>query len=176
MKEPALSGSPRHRAPEVAPRGELATGATRHTPTGAPNDRRRSALILALAVACAGLLIAAPLALFLGGGADGSGSSRDPEGVFHGWNGAWLDPGFPRVFDLQPDLAHIRVPILIVQGDSDPYGTAEQVRLAERECYCPVESLVLPGVGHAPQQEAPEAVLDAVREFVARALAAASEK
>jgi pimeloyl-ACP methyl ester carboxylesterase len=98
---------------------------------------------------------------------------RDPEGAFHGWNGAWLDPDFPRIFDLQPDLAHVRVPVLIAQGETDPYGTVEQVRMAERECYCPVESLVLPGVGHAPQQEAPEAVLETLRDFAGRAFAAA---
>lgn len=47
------------------------------------------------------------------------------------------------------------------------------MRLAERECYCPVQSVVLPGVGHAPQGEAPERVLEAVRDFAARAFAAA---
>jgi len=93
---------------------------------------------------------------------------RDPDTAFRGWNGAWLDPGFPKIFDLQPDIAHIRVPVLIVQGEADPYGTAEQVRLAEREAYCPVESLMLPGVGHSPQQEAPDAVLAAVKEFTGR--------
>ncbi len=93
---------------------------------------------------------------------------RDPEVAFLGWNGAWLDPGFPRAFDLQPDIAHIRVPVLIVQGEADPYGTVEQVRMAQREAYCPVEALLLPGIGHAPQQEAPEVVLAAVRDFAAR--------
>lgn len=93
---------------------------------------------------------------------------RDPDSAFHGWNGAWLDPSFPRVFDLQPDIAHIRVPTLIVQGEADPYGTVEQVRLAEREAYSPVDSLLLAGVGHAPHQEAEGAVLEAVRGFAAR--------
>jgi pimeloyl-ACP methyl ester carboxylesterase len=87
---------------------------------------------------------------------------------FRGWNDAWLDPGFPRVFDLQPDIAHIRVPILAIQGEADPYGTVEQVRMLEREAYCPVDSVVLPGVGHNPQQDAPEAVLAAVRDFTGR--------
>ncbi len=93
---------------------------------------------------------------------------RDPDTAFRGWNDAWLDPDFPRVFDLQPDIAHIRVPVLVVQGEADPYGTVEQVRLAEREAYCPVDSLLLPGVGHAPHQEAPEAVLAAAQEFASR--------
>jgi hypothetical protein len=35
-------------------------------------------------MACAGLLVAAPLALFLSGGSDGAASSRVPDGVFTG--------------------------------------------------------------------------------------------
>jgi pimeloyl-ACP methyl ester carboxylesterase len=93
---------------------------------------------------------------------------RDPDTAFRGWSGAWLDPSFPRAFDLQPDIAHIRVPILVIQGEADPYGTLEQVRMLEREAYCPVDSLVLPGVGHSPHQEAPDAVLAAVAEFTGR--------
>lgn len=93
---------------------------------------------------------------------------RDPDVAFRGWNGAWLDPAFPRVFDLQPDIAHIRVPVLAIQGEADPYGTVEQVRLLEREAYCPVDSLVLPGVGHNPHQDAPDAVLATVGEFTGR--------
>jgi pimeloyl-ACP methyl ester carboxylesterase len=93
---------------------------------------------------------------------------RDPEVAFWGWNRAWLDPAFPGVFDLQPEIAHIRVPVLIVQGEDDRYGTVEHARFAEREAYCPVETLLLPGIGHAPQFEAPDATLEAVRDFAAR--------
>lgn len=98
---------------------------------------------------------------------------RDPDCAFLGWNGAWLDPGFPAAFDLQPEIAHIRVPVLVIQGEADPYGTVEQVRLLEREAYCPVEALLLPGVGHAPHLEAAEPVLAALADFAARAFAAA---
>ena len=98
---------------------------------------------------------------------------RDPDCAFLGWNDAWLDPGFPAAFDLQPEIAHIRVPVLVIQGEADPYGTVEQVRLLEREAYCPVEALLLPGVGHAPHLEAPEPVLAALADFAERAFAAA---
>lgn len=97
---------------------------------------------------------------------------RDPDAAFLGWNRAWLDPGFPRAFDLQPEIAHIRVPVLIVQGETDPYGTVEQVRFLEREAYCPVETLLLPSIGHAPHLEAPERVLPAIADFAHRAFAA----
>jgi pimeloyl-ACP methyl ester carboxylesterase len=92
----------------------------------------------------------------------------DPDVAFWGWNRAWLDPGFPAVFDLQPEIAHIRVPVLIVQGEADRYGTVEHARYAEREAYCPVETVLLPGIGHAPHVEAPDVTLAAVQDFAAR--------
>jgi pimeloyl-ACP methyl ester carboxylesterase len=92
---------------------------------------------------------------------------KDPDNAFKGWNGAWLDPGF-RQWDITEQLAYIRVPILIVQGEDDQYGTVAQIEMAERECYCPVEVALLPGVKHNPAREATEATLKAVADFVAR--------
>ena len=91
----------------------------------------------------------------------------DPDNAFKGWNGAWLDPGF-RKWDITEQLAYIRVPILIVQGKDDQYGTVKQIEVAQEECYCPVEVALLPGAKHSPQREAPEATLKAVAEFVER--------
>lgn len=93
---------------------------------------------------------------------------QDVDAAFLGWNGAWLDPGFPAVLELQPEIAHVRVPILVVQGEADPYGTLEHLRIIERETYCPVDSLVLPGIGHSPHLEAPGPTLEAVAEFATR--------
>ena len=59
-----------------------------------------------------------------------------------------------------------------MQGEADPYGTVEQVRVLEAGVPGPVEALVLPGIGHAPQLEAPERVLPALSGFAARAFAA----
>lgn len=95
----------------------------------------------------------------------------DVDNAFKGWNGAWLDPEF-REWDITEPLAYIRVPILIVQGEDDQYGTVAQIEAAQRECYCPVEVALLPGARHSPQREAPEATLDAVSAFVVRALEA----
>lgn len=93
---------------------------------------------------------------------------RHVEVAFRGWCDTWLDPGFPAAFDLLPDIAHIRVPVLAIQGEADAYGTLEQLRVLARDAYCPVELLTLPGVGHAPWLEAPEPVLAAVRDFAHR--------
>jgi len=88
----------------------------------------------------------------------------DVDAAFRGWSGAWLDPGFAR-FDTTEALAYIRVPVLVVQGAADPYGTLAQVRVVEEECYCPVETLVLPGVGHAPHREQPGQTLETIASF-----------
>jgi pimeloyl-ACP methyl ester carboxylesterase len=96
---------------------------------------------------------------------------QDPDNAFKGWNGAWLDPAF-RQWDITEPLAYIRVPLLIVQGEDDQYGTVAQIEAAERECYCPVEIALLPGVKHAPQREAPDATLKTISDFVARVLQA----
>jgi len=91
---------------------------------------------------------------------------KDVDNAFYGWNGAWLDPDF-RKWDITGELAYIRVPILIVQGEDDQYGTVKQIEAAERECYCPVEVALLKGAKHSPQREAPEPTLAAITDFVA---------
>jgi len=93
------------------------------------------------------------------------------ENAFYGWNEAWLNPDF-RQWDITGELAYIRVPMLIVQGENDQYGTIKQIEIAERECYCPVEIAMLSGAKHSPQREAPEETLRAISDFIARVLRA----
>jgi pimeloyl-ACP methyl ester carboxylesterase len=88
----------------------------------------------------------------------------DVDNAFYGWNGAWLDPKF-RAWDISEYLAYIRVPVAIVQGTNDQYGTIRQIEIAEQECYCPVEVTMMPGAGHSPHRDAPEATLNAISEF-----------
>lgn len=89
--------------------------------------------------------------------------------AFRGWNDVWLSPEF-RAWDISEMLAYIRVPILIVQGENDQYGTRRQVTLAQEECYCPVEVALLPDARHSPHKEAPAATLAAIADFVNRLL------
>ena len=95
----------------------------------------------------------------------------DVDNAFQGWCGAWLDPEF-RKWDITEYLAYIRVPVLIVQGEDDQYGTAKQIDVAREECYCPVEVTLLPGARHSPHRETPDATLATILEFVERALRA----
>ena len=98
----------------------------------------------------------------------------DVDVAFKGWSGAWLDPEFLR-FDTTDALAYIRVPVLVIQGAADPYGTLAQVKVVEEECYCPVETAVMEGVGHAPHRERPAETLASVAAFTDRIFRAHGE-
>ena len=93
----------------------------------------------------------------------------DADNAFYGWNDAWLNPAF-RNWDISEYLAYIRVPVAILQGVNDEYGTMRQIEIAREECYCPVDVTVIPGAGHQPHREAPGATLDAVQEFASAVL------
>ncbi|WP_128928379.1 alpha/beta fold hydrolase [Bradyrhizobium guangxiense] len=94
---------------------------------------------------------------------------KDVDNAFYGWNGAWLDPKF-RDWDISDDLGYIRVPVMIVQGVDDQYGTLRQAEIAQQECYCPVDLKVIAGAAHSPHRETPGPTLDAITQFARAAL------
>jgi pimeloyl-ACP methyl ester carboxylesterase len=87
--------------------------------------------------------------------------------AFHGWNGVWLDPEFA-AWNIEEYLPAIRVPILILQGEDDEYGTWAQVEAIKRGSGGPVESIAIPDCGHSPHREQPDITLRAMREFIIR--------
>src|SRR6516165_7608955 len=93
----------------------------------------------------------------------------DVDTAFASWNGPWLHPDFEK-WDITEVLGYIRVPMLIIQGENDQYGTLKQVETAQQECFCPVEAVLLPGIRHIPYREAPEATIKATAEFINRLL------
>ncbi len=95
---------------------------------------------------------------------------NDVDGAFYGWNQTVADPEFQRSWDITDALAYIRVPIQILQGENDEYGTHRQIEIAEAECYCPVEATIFPGAGHSIHREALEQTTQAIVPFVHRVL------
>jgi pimeloyl-ACP methyl ester carboxylesterase len=90
----------------------------------------------------------------------------DVDGAFAGWNDVWLDPRF-RDWNIEAYADVIRIPVLVVQGDVDEYGTLAQVEsIAAR--IPGTEMLIVPRAGHSPHRDVPDAVLDSVASFVAR--------
>lgn len=89
---------------------------------------------------------------------------RDVDGAFWGWNRAWLDPGF-RSWNLEAFLPAISVPVLVIQGSADEYGTMAQVEAIARgvkQC----EVFVVDGAGHTPQRTHPDQVHARIASFV----------
>lgn len=87
------------------------------------------------------------------------------ECAFWGWNKVWLDPEF-RSWNIEEYLRGIRVPVLLIQGEQDEYGTLRQIEAIESGCAGRVQSLVLPRCGHSPHRDQPERTLEAVVSFV----------
>ena len=87
----------------------------------------------------------------------------DVDAVFRGWNDTWLDPAF-RSWNLRADLPGIRAPILAILGSEDEYASTAQVETirAKATHAASFELLLLPGCGHAPHRDRPDAVVAAV--------------
>ena len=91
------------------------------------------------------------------------------DATFFGWHDAWLQPGF-RQWSIEASLPGITVPVLLIQGEQDAYGTAAQLDAIERGVAGPVTRTWLDDCGHAPHRESPEQTLDAIEAFLAAAI------
>ena len=87
--------------------------------------------------------------------------------AFWGWNDTWLHPDFVK-WDIQEYLPGIKVPILVIQGENDEYGTSAQVKAIERYAGAGAETVILPGCGHAPHQEQETAAFKVMTDFISR--------
>jgi pimeloyl-ACP methyl ester carboxylesterase len=92
----------------------------------------------------------------------------DVVSTFRGWNDIWLHPDFRR-WNIEEYLARIAVPVLLIQGEDDQYGTVAQVEAITRQVSGPVEMLILPDCAHAPHQsQQKDATIAAIAGFVGR--------
>lgn len=91
--------------------------------------------------------------------------------AFRGWNDVWLHPDFVR-WNIEEYLPGISVPVLVLQGEDDEYGTWRQVEAVERQAGAPVQSVRLPACGHSPHRDQRDRVVAETATFVARVLSA----
>jgi pimeloyl-ACP methyl ester carboxylesterase len=89
--------------------------------------------------------------------------------IFWGWNEVWLNPAF-RSWNIEEYLPGIKVPVLLIQGEDDQYGTREQLRRIEAGCQGSVRTVMLEACGHSPHLDQPERALDVMKEFVEEVL------
>lgn len=92
----------------------------------------------------------------------------DVDATFYGWNDIWLDPAF-RSWNIEEYASRVRCPILMVQGESDAYGTRAQLDAIRKNTSgaAPIDELLLAQCGHAPHRDYPSAVMAAIADFVA---------
>lgn len=91
---------------------------------------------------------------------------NDVDAVFRGWNDIWLHPDF-RAWNIEEYLPRIAVPVMAIQGEDDEYGTMDQIERIARGAK-DVELVKLADCRHSPHKDQPQAVIDAVVEFVER--------
>lgn len=86
--------------------------------------------------------------------------------AFWGWNQAWLHPDF-RNWNIERFLSSIHVPVLVIQGRQDEYGTLAQVEAISRQV-ASSQVLILEECGHTPHRDQPEQTLRAMHAFIAQ--------
>lgn len=84
--------------------------------------------------------------------------------AFFGWNQAWLDPGFLR-WNLEAYLPAIKVPVLLIQGEQDQYGTLHQLERIETALSGEAARVLLPDCEHSPFRDRPAETLQAILDF-----------
>ena len=87
--------------------------------------------------------------------------------TFQGWNDVWLNSEF-RDWNIESFLPAVDVPMLLIQGTHDEYGSLAQLDAIEAGVLPTVERLVLEGVGHSPHREQSASVVDAICRFVSQ--------
>lgn len=85
--------------------------------------------------------------------------------AFRGWCDAWLDPEFEH-WTIEEDLARVNVPLLVVQGRDDAYGTLRQVEVIAERTAGPCRTLVLDDCGHSPHRDRARATTGAIVRFL----------
>lgn len=87
--------------------------------------------------------------------------------AFRGWCDSWRNPDFRR-WNIENYVERIGVPVLVIQGEADEYGTIAQVDSIVARAKGGVETLLLPDCGHSPHRDQPEATLKALTGFIRR--------
>jgi pimeloyl-ACP methyl ester carboxylesterase len=88
----------------------------------------------------------------------------DVDCAFWQWNEVWLSAAF-RSYDIRQEISAIRAPLLAIQGEDDPYGTLAQIDdIAAAVPHA--QRVKLPQCGHSPHRDQPEAVAQAIGDFL----------
>jgi pimeloyl-ACP methyl ester carboxylesterase len=90
---------------------------------------------------------------------------QNPAATFLGWSDIWLHPAF-RSWNIEEYLHSIVVPLLLLQGTDDQYGTRAQLDAIVRQTDSPIEAIMLERCAHSPHVDQADATLEAIARFV----------
>ncbi len=91
------------------------------------------------------------------------------DNAFWGWNDVWLHPDF-RDWNIEEYLSEVKVPMLVIQGEDDHYGTPAQVEAISRQVPTLVDAVMVPDCGHAPHKEQEAVVFKVMTAYISRLL------
>ena len=87
------------------------------------------------------------------------------DGAFWGWNQVWRDASFAH-WNIEIQLKSVKVPMLLIQGQDDAYGTMAQLDRIERRVCGSVLRAELEDCGHSPFRDQFEQTLEHLASFV----------
>jgi pimeloyl-ACP methyl ester carboxylesterase len=91
------------------------------------------------------------------------------DATFESWIDVWLRPEFA-LWSIQESLSAVTCPVLVIQGESDEFGTLRQVEAIAKGVTGPVITQVLPGCGHSPHHQKRAETLRTMSDFLRSAL------
>lgn len=89
------------------------------------------------------------------------------ETLFKAWTETWTHDDY-RSWNIEYLLKDITCPLLFIQGETDEYGTLDQVEKTITQVSGGAEKYIIPNIGHTPHKEAPELVLEKSAEFISK--------
>ena len=87
------------------------------------------------------------------------------EALFKAWTETWTAPFFAS-WNIEYCLPKIHVPVFVIQGELDEFGTDEQVKRIEKQISGHSKSWLIPGLKHSPHKEQPDLILQDTKAFI----------
>ncbi len=92
---------------------------------------------------------------------------KKAESVFNAWSQTWLSDWFI-FWNIEKHLPDIHVPLLVIQGEHDDYGTLAQVNSIVAHSSGSVRIEIIHNCGHIPHLQAQRHVLRCMTEYIQR--------
>ena len=90
---------------------------------------------------------------------------KDVSGAFNGWCNAWLSKEF-RKWNIESYLKNINLPIMLIQGLNDEYGTLKQLDSIDKNVINKTYRIEIEDCGHSPHTQYPKEIINKIKYFL----------